>query len=441
MNKYFGTDGIRGVYGSDYMNESFAQKFGKAVGAYLNTEFSDQATVGVGMDTRPSGASLREALVSGLRSMAIKVIDYGVIPTPALSYGILRDRAHFGLMITASHNPSADNGIKCFNEQGTKLTIEQELIVENLIDQTHPTLVCSDLTESRSLLDDYLKNLEVYFSDLDLSGTRIAVDGANGATSETTQHILKNLGAKVISIHCGHGVINENCGSENLESLQGLVLQNNADLGIAHDGDGDRVRLIDSTGMVIDGDQVLGVIALQAHRKNKLQSSSFVSTIYSNNGLFSGLEDRGIRPVISDVGDRNVYYKMLESKSNWGGESSGHIICTDYLNTGDGLFAALSVLKCFINSKFENFSKLCEQVKLWPSKSGAFEVKQKTPIENLAGLQDCLQEINATLGENGRTLVRYSGTETKLRILVEAKNKKLVNETYAKISETVRKIY
>ena len=438
MNKYFGTDGIRGVYGSDYMNESFAQKFGKAVGAYLNTEFSDQATVGVGMDTRPSGASLREALVSGLRSMAIKVIDYGVIPTPALSYGILRDRAHFGLMITASHNPSADNGIKCFNEQGTKLTIEQELIVENLIDQTHPTLVCSDLTESRSLLDDYLKNLEVYFSDLDLSGTRIAVDGANGATSETTQHILKNLGAKVISIHCGHGVINENCGSENLESLQGLVLQNNADLGIAHDGDGDRVRLIDSTGMVIDGDQVLGVIALQAHRKNKLQSSSFVSTIYSNNGLFSCLEDRGIRPVISDVGDRNVYYKMLESKSNWGGESSGHIICTDYLPTGDGLFAALTVLRT-MKEQGQSLADLVREIKLWPSLSDSFAVSQKPSIDRVPELSRAIRSEEEFLKNDGRVLIRYSGTEPKLRLLVEGKSLDQISSSYHRLKLVIEK--
>ena len=273
-----------------------------------------------------------------------------------------------------------------------------------------------------------------------LNGIRLVVDLSNGATCSLTPEILRSFGAEVFEINNGNGMINHQCGSEFVQRLQEEVKAQKAHLGFAHDGDGDRVVFVDENGTEVEGDQILGILTIENHHNKSLTGDGLVATIHSNSGLSETLKRNDLSLHRTDVGDRNVYLEMKKLGCNWGGESSGHIICTDYLNTGDGLFAALSVLNCFISSEFENFSKYCQKVKLWPSKSGAVEVMQKTPIENLAGLQDCLQEINKKLGENGRTLVRYSGTEPKLRILVEARNKNLVNEAYAKIYETVSKI-
>ena len=438
MNQYFGTDGIRGAYGSEFINEAFSHKVGQAIGAYLQKENQDKPIVAIASDTRPSGSSLKKSVILGLRSMAVQAIDYGVVPTPALAFGVLKHAANFGVMITASHNPADDNGIKCFTAQGTKLRLEQELALESLIGHEHSTTEAPKETEYRSILDEYLKNLETYFSGLDLSGLSIAVDSANGATCETTHCILESLGANVLKIHHGDGVINSECGSENLKSLQALVLQKKADLGIAHDGDGDRVRFVDAEGKVIEGDQVLGLIARQAHLEKNLKSETFVSTVHSNSGVFSFLNEHAIHSLTSDVGDRNVYLKMLESNSNWGGESSGHIICTDYLPTGDGLFAALYVLRA-MKVQSQTLACLASEVKLWPSLSGSFPVSQKPAIDSIPDLSLSVAREKDYLNEEGRILLRYSGTEPKLRLLVEGQSLEKISASYQRISLAIEK--
>jgi len=233
----------------------------------------------------------------------------------------------------------------------------------------------------------------------------------------------------VITSHRGEGIINKGCGSEDLQSLQSLVQKEQADLGIAHDGDGDRVRFVDSLGRVVDGDQILGLLALQAHRDEKLNASKFVATIHSNSGLMASLSRLGISTHTSDVGDKNVYLKMLEAGCNWGGESSGHIICTDYLPTGDGLFAALSVLHA-MKDQSRLLEDLAKQIILWPSLSGSFEVSKKVPIQELPELSKTVQKEEETLKDEGRILLRYSGTEPKIRLLVEATSEKLVHSSF-----------
>ena len=438
MTKYFGTDGIRGSYGSEVINEAFADKFGQAIGTYLNQNNSGQIVVAIASDNRPSSPSLKKSLSDGLNRKSIKVIDFGVTPTPALAYGVIKHKANFGLMVTASHNPASDNGFKCFNECGTKLRVEEEDIIEELIEKSPCDSVFTENIERISVLDDYLENIESHFAKLNLSGLSIALDCANGATCQTTHRVLQTFGAKVLKIHHGDGVINSDCGSEHLASLQKLIREKKADLGIAHDGDGDRVRFIDSQGNVIDGDQILGLIALKADQDKVLENGNFVSTIHSNSGLMYFFESHHINGLTSNVGDRNVYLKMVESKSNWGGESSGHIICRDYLPTGDGLFAALYLLSA-ITSEKKSLTNIAQQVQLWPSISGSFHSSQKPPIQSMPEIFQSLQSGEEYLGQEGRILLRYSGTEPKLRLLVEGKSAEKINLVFKRLKNAIEK--
>ena len=399
MNQYFGTDGIRGAYGSAIMNEAFALKFGQAIGQHLQNKCLSQPVVAIASDTRPSSPLLKKSVIRGLHDWGVHLIDFGVVPTPALSYGLLEHKADFGIMITASHNPHTDNGIKCFTDKGTKLDVSEEFIIEDFLEHAAPS-PCTPSTElkSFSLVEKYLENIKSYFSDLDLSGLCIALDSANGAASKTTHQILEAMGAQVIKIHQGDGVINADCGSEHLASLQDLVRQKRADLGIAHDGDGDRVRFVDSDGKVVDGDQVLGLLAKQAHQDKSLKASTLVSTVHSNKGLFSFLSENKINGLTADVGDRNVYLKMLEVNCNWGGESSGHIICTDYLPTGDGLFAALSVLQA-MKRQSQCLASLASEITLWPSLCDSFLVSHKPPLESIPVLSQSISDEEGYLNE------------------------------------------
>ena len=438
MTKYFGTDGIRGSYGSHNMNENFAQKVGWAISHFLIQSGSSNSVVAVGSDPRPSSPALKESLIKGLRAGGVVVKDFGIIPTPALAFGVIQHGFHFGVMITASHNPHSDNGIKCFSGIGTKLSKAQEEEIEQTIDSYSSISTASSGVETLSVLKEYLQNLKNYFSGLTLSGMRIALDSANGATCQTSQTLLEELGATVFAIHQGGGIINENCGSEHLEDLRNLVLENKADLGIAHDGDGDRVRFIDPTGRVVDGDQVLGLLALDAHRSKSLSSSTFVSTVHSNSGLSEALKEKGLKLERSDVGDRNVFLKMLEVNCNWGGESSGHIINTDYLPTGDGLFAALSVLLAIQNQSRDLIS-LTKEIKLWPLRSESFPVSQKISIQDVPELTQCIDREEKFLCNRGRILLRYSGTEPLIRLLIEGASKDLVNESFDRIKLVLQK--
>jgi len=438
MTKYFGTDGIRGVYGSPHMNDSFARSVGLAIGKFLSQKSCPSPCVVIGRDTRPSGASLQQSISEGVQASGGKIINAGTLPTPALAYAVLLHRADFGVMITASHNPHTDNGIKCFSSQGTKLRPDEEQTLESLIDPKHDSAAKFDTCEPQSLIDDYTSLVSNFFLKLNLTGMRICLDLANGATGDTTPRVLEDLGATVITSYRRAGLINEGCGSENLGSLQLLVQNEQADLGIAHDGDGDRVRFVDSLGRIVHGDQILGLLALQTQQDGNLKSSKFVTTIYSNSGLLSSLNKRGISTLTSDVGDRNVYLKMVEEGCNWGGESSGHIICTDYLPTGDGLFAALSVLSA-MRSQSRLLEDLAKQIDLWPSMSGAFMVNQKKPIKELPELFDTIQKEETVLKDQGRILLRYSGTEPKIRLLVEGTSEALIETSFQNLRLSIQK--
>ena len=438
MKKYFGTDGIRGTYESSFLDDRFATQVGRALGIFFQNKFGSAGKVFLARDTRPSGESLLLACAKGLVSTGADCHSADIIPSPALAFGIRKHQARAGIMITASHNPHTDNGIKVFNQFGSKLSPEDEEEIEQIIEGLDtPTCPSVSGLPMLDLRTSYIENILNFFPNQMLGGLKIAVDYANGATCRTTREVFTRLGAKLYNLHTGENPINFNCGSEHPGSLSKEVLSQNCHLGIAHDGDGDRVVLVDQNGLNIDGDQILGVLAIDAKNRNQLKNSAFVSTIHSNSGLRPALNKHGICLHLSDVGDRNVYATMKSIGCNWGGESSGHIIHEEYLPTGDGLFSALSIVSAMINSK-KGLRCLADEIALWPSICESFNVQSKPPIEEVKDIQRVLNDEKRFLGENGRVLLRYSGTESKIRLLVEGKQLQKVEASFARLAKIIQ---
>jgi phosphoglucosamine mutase len=343
-------------------------------------------------------------------------------------------------MVTASHNPHYDNGLKIISAEGGKLEPADEYLIESFISEfTHHHIMPEILHQDQpKYIKAYLENLSKHFDANFLKGLKVVTDLANGATAQITPLAFKHFGANVLSINKGDGLINEQVGSEFTAGLARKVVDEKADIGLAHDGDGDRVIFIDKKGKKVDGDKILGLLAIHAKKNNNLKGTGFVATIHSNSGLASTLKECEIELHRSDVGDRNVFGMMRETGSNWGGESSGHIICTDYMNTGDGLFSALSILKCVQESQDDLF-RLSSRVSLWPSRSVAIKVTSKKPIEGFSELQEFLRETKEAWGEDTRILIRYSGTEPKIRVLVEARDEKVVDEVFLAVQNLIKK--
>ena len=439
--KYFGTDGIRGEYGGEIINEQFAFSLGVAYARFLEEKNCDKSKpIFLAQDTRPSGKKLLASCLRGLHQKKFKVLNLGVLSTPALAFSIINQHALGGIMVTASHNPHTDNGLKIISNEGGKLSVHEEISIESFISECDD--VPKDFAESQihndSYIDNYIQNLKKWFKPNFLAGQKIVIDLANGATTEISPLALETFGAEVICINGGDGLINDQVGSEFTDGLSQRVVQENADLGLAHDGDGDRIVFLDKKGVKIDGDQILGILAIHAKGNNSLQGNGFVATIHSNSGLEHSLAENLIQLNRSDVGDRNVFALMQEKNLNWGGESSGHIICSKYLNTGDGLFSALSILECIVNTRRE-ITTLAKQINLWPSKATALRANKKDPISSFKDLQYYLKKKRSSHKESFRALIRYSGTEPKIRILVEAKEEELMNEVFCKVNELIKK--
>jgi phosphoglucosamine mutase len=438
--KYFGTDGIRGEYQGPVVNEDFAYSFGHALNQYMNAPQGHAAKVLLGRDTRPSGQSLMSALSMGLKNGGTQPIEAGVLPTPALAFGVINGGFDLGVMITASHNPSPDNGFKLFSKKGEKLAIHDEDFIESKLDRSLVLPIEEGLfAEKSNTLEGYIDRLMGFFPDNFLQGQKIVADLANGATIGTTPRVLSLFGAEVIAMHEGEGIINEGVGSEYPELMQKRVKETKADFGLAHDGDGDRVIFADGDGTCIHGDQVLGLLALDSRMLNELKGNGLVATEHSNSGLGASLAKKGIDFFRSQVGDRNVSLLMKEKGCNLGGESSGHVVSSNYLPTGDGLFTGLRVAHAIVRNQ-KSLKELARAITLWPSKVGSFGVEQKVPISEKPELVNALDTANTQLGESGRTLLRYSGTEPKIRLLVEGKDKQLVQEIFALLATTVEKI-
>ena len=430
---YFGTDGVRGPYGGPLVNEAFAARLGCAAAAWLE----QKGLVVIGRDTRHSGAALEAAVARGLRAGGAEPVSLGVLPTPAVARALRTFGAALGVVITASHNPAEDNGIKFFGPGGVKLTDEDELRIETLL----PAAVGGG-DRPLQVLDavaDYVRTASALLPAGALRGWRIVADTANGATCATTPVVLRALGAEVIGIgdQPDGRNINAGVGSEHPGPLAARVRADGARLGIAHDGDGDRCVLCDERGGVLDGDEILTLLATHALAGGRLVKNTLVVTEQSNLGVDAAITAAGGRVTRTAVGDRYVIQRMLAEGATLGGESSGHIVCSEISPTGDGLVAALKVMQVMLATS-RPLSGLRRALSRFPQMTSALPVREKKPLESLPILSAAMRELEAELGAQGRVLVRYSGTEAKLRLLVEGPTEAIVRAGLDRLEKAAR---
>ncbi len=427
--KYFGTDGIRGTYGDKEISEPFFEALGKAVADWLSENGGGKIVVGG--DTRASTDVLKAAFISGLKSKGGEFEDLGVLPTPALAYGVIARRAKMGAMITASHNPYTDNGIKFFDSDARKVEDEQQEWLEVQLEKYLPsfdsykpqTFSAREISVGEFALKEYAAKMASIFSKNFLKGLKIAIDMANGATSSISSKVFAEYGAEVFEIGKDPtGLnINDNIGSQHPNKMAELCAKVGANVGFAHDGDGDRVVVADETGSILEGEEIMGLIAIDAKARGTLKNNALVTTLQSNIGLDESMKDNGITVFRSGIGDRLVMREMLANGASIGGENSGHFIFSEVSPCGDGLAAALSVLSV-MSSKGAPLSKLRGGIKMYPQLSKAISVARKTPIEQTENLSKAMSQCDEILGDEGRLLIRYSGTEKKIRLLAEGKD-------------------
>ena len=440
--KYFGTDGIRGPVNSKNINGDMFFKFGLASGTYFRSQKKIKQTAIIAKDTRLSGYTLEPALVSGLTSAGMHVYTLGPLPTNGLAMLTKSMKANLGIMITASHNPHQDNGLKLFGPDGMKLSDKIEKKIENLIDKK----VSIHLSQPKKLgrvkrletgTKDYLKILKQNFTkDFNLRGLRIVIDCANGAGYKAGPELLNSLGAKVITIGVKpNGLnINNRCGSTYPNKIKSAVIKNKAHLGISLDGDADRVIMCDEKGDIIDGDQIIAALATRWKSK-KMLKGGVVGTLMSNYGLEKFFKAKKIKFIRANVGDRYVKEKMQKNNFNLGGEQSGHIILGKFATTGDGLLVALEVL--FAIRKGKKASIYFDKFKKTPQILENIEVKNKDII-NYPDTKKSIKIVKKLIKGQGRILVRKSGTESKIRVMGESENKELLKKCVYLISRKIK---
>lgn len=439
MQKIFGTDGVRGKANCEPMTPNCILRLAQAISYYYHTQKNCRHVV-IGKDTRLSGYMLEPALTAGFVSMGVNVTLLGPLPTPAVSMLTRSLRADLGVMISASHNSFEDNGVKFFDVQGFKLSDQAENEIEDIYHSiSAEKLPCPSTVGRARRLEDalgrYIEFVKQTFpKDLPLTGVRIVVDSANGAAYKTAPTVLWELGAEIISIadQPDGKNINLNCGTTYPQRVQQEVLRNRADLGICLDGDADRVLIIDEKGQVIDGDQIMGLIACRWKKANKLAHSCVVGTVMSNQGLVNFLQNQGIEFMRTRVGDRYVAEKMRELKANLGGEQSGHIIMGDYTSTGDGIIAALQVLAAIVQSK-KPASEVCRVFDPMPQVLKNVVVTDLAVLDHSA-VKEAIQSAENALRPHGRVLVRKSGTESLIRIMAEGPDAEQLNTVIQQVS-------
>jgi phosphoglucosamine mutase len=456
IRKYFGTDGVRGVYGGPVINEDFAARLGAAAVKWLQSagerrQRSEVRPAGeerraargvgrvfIGRDTRASGAALEAAVARGLRAAGAEPVSLGVLPTPAVARAVRTGGARLGVVITASHNPAADNGIKFFGPKGVKLTDEDEALIESFLGEVAPTPE-APVPTLESATSDYIAAARALLPAGALAGWKIVLDMANGATCATSGEVLRQLGAEVIGIgDAPDGAnINAGVGSEHPEPLAARVRAVGARLGIAHDGDGDRCILCDENGLVLDGDELLTVLAVHAIPLGRLPKNTLVVTVQSNLGVDAAIAAAGGRVLRTNVGDRYVIERMQAEGATLGGESSGHIVCFDVSPTGDGLVAALKLIEVMLATG-KPLSALRGALRKFPQRTAALKVREKKPLGTLAQVTGTIAALEGELGAQGRVLVRYSGTEPKLRLLIEGPTDAIVSGGLARLEGAVR---
>lgn len=441
MPALFGTDGIRGEFGKYPITEQFFSSFACAAEQFFQKFLKKSSLkIAIGRDTRESGELLQNALIDSL-SADTCVLDCGVLPTPGLAIVVNNQHCDLGFAITASHNPYTDNGLKIFNSNGEKLSIEIEQKLEQFFltqPKIQPSKKCAHLVDyqkdANKVFVERFKNFSFKIEH------PIILDTANGATTYTSPKILRKccLNLEIIGNLPDGKNININCGSEHINRLKTEVQKRNAYFGIAHDGDGDRLIMVDENAQCLNGDQIIGIIANYLKHKGLLKNNIVVVTKQSNCGLDESLEDDGIKVVRTDIGDRNVYYEMVKHRSILGGEESGHIILREYANTGDAISAAMMILKIMSETKC-SLSELAKKIRLFPKKMINLRVEKHVPIEQLTDLTRLLQRLKDTNFDYKRSLIRYSGTENKLRIMVEAKTESCASDAVQQIQDCVVK--
>ncbi|HEY6010896.1 MAG TPA: phosphoglucosamine mutase [Nitrospirota bacterium] len=445
MRKIFGTDGVRGVANQDPMTSEMALRIGRAA-ADVFRDSNRRHRIVIGKDTRLSGYMIESALTSGLCSMGMDVLLVGPVPTPGIAFLTRSLRADAGVVISASHNPYEDNGIKFFGRDGFKLPDEvekkmEELIFSGAIDSVRPT--AAEIGKAYRIDDAIGRYNEFVKSSIprgmDLAGLRIVVDSANGAAYKIGPRILTELGADVISLHdqpTGMN-INQGCGSLHPEVIARAVVANKAQIGIAFDGDADRMILCDETGAVVDGDVAMAICALRMMKDGRLKQNTLVATVMSNLGLEIAMQQAGGRLVRAAVGDRYVMEKMLSGGYNLGGEQSGHIIFLDHNTTGDGLISALHVL-CIMKQANKPLSELATCMKTYPQVLVNVKVRERKDLSSIPEIARRMSDLEKKLDGTGRLLVRYSGTEPKVRVMIEGEDQQAIKSLAEDLAEIIR---
>ena len=450
MRKLFGTDGVRGVANTYPMTTEIAMQLGRAIAFLVKQQKTDKEhspRIVIGKDTRLSGYMIENALASGICSMGVNVLLVGPLPTPGIAYITTGMRADAGLVISASHNPFQDNGIKIFSKSGFKLPDEEEAIIEDLIfskkmDSLRPV---AEEVGKAARIDDakgryivFLKN--TFPKRFTLDGIHIVLDCAHGATYGVAPHVFEELGAKVTSI----GVqpdgknINHECGALHPEVMAELVCKEGADLGIALDGDGDRLIVADEQGKVVDGDQIMAICAEEMLERQKLAKNTLVATVMSNLGLDLAMQRMGGQLVRTKVGDRYVVEEMLRNGYNFGGEQSGHLIYLKHNTTGDGILGALQLLLS-MKKKERPLSELTQIMEPFPQILKNVRISQKIALDQISGFSEKLTTIEKNLGSTGRILVRPSGTEPVIRVMVEGEDEKLIDDMACELCDFIIK--
>ena len=444
QSRLFGTDGIRGRANEGPLTPEMAVAFGRAVASKFK---AGGKPVIIGRDTRISGPMLESAVAAGISAMGVDVILTGVVPTPAVAFLTRHLNGCAGIVISASHNSFEDNGLKIFNAKGLKCDDALELELEALI--TGDALRKQGATGSNIGRIEHWPNAAERYADLaataygeglDLAGMNVVVDAGNGAAYGTTLMVLGRLGAGVIGMNIEpNGVnINADCGSTYPESIQKVTVEMKAQIGLAHDGDADRLICCDETGSLLDGDEVLAIIGLDLLKRDKLANKTLVATVMSNLGLDECFAAAGAKVVRAGVGDRYVLEKMLAGGFNVGGEQSGHVILLDHNTTGDGLVTALELLR-IMKSTGKPLSELRKGMRKYPQLLVNVKVRERIPLEKIPEITDVVKAIEKELGAKGRVLLRYSGTEPKIRLLVETQDAALLQPTADRILVAVKK--
>lgn len=443
MGKYFGTDGVRGVANSELTPE-FAFKLGRVGGYVLTKDAKERPKVLIGRDTRISGQMLEGALVAGLLSIGAEVMRLGVISTPGVAYLSRVMSAEAGVMISASHNPVADNGIKFFGPDGFKLTDAQEAEIESLLDAEEDTLprpVGKDLGS----VTDYFEGGQKYIQylkqtvDVEFEDIHVALDCAHGATSNLATHLFADLEADISSMGSSpNGLnINDGVGSTHPEGLAKFVLEKGADVGLAFDGDGDRLIAVDEKGQVVDGDQIMYIIGKYLNTKGRLKKGTVVSTVMSNMGFYKALRENGMESVQTAVGDRYVVEEMRANGYNLGGEQSGHIVFLDYNTTGDGLLTGIQLVN-IMKVTDKKLSELAAEMTIFPQRLVNVRVTDKHAVKENEKVAAIIAAVEEKMAGNGRVLVRPSGTEPLVRVMVEAATEEECEHFVQQIADIVR---